>query len=78
MFNNCWIEPELNPYLPPGYLLVVGGPDSTVIRLKNCQAPEPHYILESSHSESYTRILLHTNGMSIDQCQNKVIVATTK
>ena len=76
--RNCWMEPEVNQHLPPGRLLVVGGPDSTATKLQYGQTPEPDYILESKHTETYTRMLLHTNLVSVDQYQNKVIISTTE
>ncbi|CAM4781219.1 unnamed protein product [Rotaria magnacalcarata] len=74
--RNCWMEPELIQHLPPNRLLIVGGPDPTVIRLKKYHTSEPDYLLESYHAQLYTRIFLHASGISIDECQNKVIINT--
>ncbi|CAF3490847.1 unnamed protein product [Rotaria sordida] len=75
--RQCWMEPDLIKYLPLGRLLVVGGPDTTAVKLQNGQAPQVDYLLESNHSESRTRLLLHTNIISLDQLQKTVIIDTT-
>ncbi|CAF1641861.1 unnamed protein product [Rotaria magnacalcarata] len=74
--QNCWMEPELIQHLPPNRLLIVDGPDPTAIRLKKYHTPEPDYLLESYHAQLYTRILMHASGISIDECQSKVIIYT--
>ncbi|CAF3953138.1 unnamed protein product, partial [Rotaria sp. Silwood1] len=75
--RQCWMESDLIKYLPLGRLLVVGGPDTTAVKLQNGQAPQVDYLLESNHSESRTRLLLHTNIISLDQLQKTVIIDTT-
>ncbi|CAF1472172.1 unnamed protein product [Rotaria sordida] len=75
--RQCWMEPDLIKYLPLGRLLVIGGPDTTAVKLQNGQAPQVDYLLESNHTESRTRLLLHTNIISLDQLQKTVIIDTT-
>ena len=70
--RQCWMEPELIQRLPPGVLLIVGGPDSTAIKLEHGLAPQPDYFLETTHIEAVTRILLHVNAISLDQYQRTV------
>ncbi|CAF3938297.1 unnamed protein product [Rotaria sp. Silwood1] len=74
---TCWMESELIQRLPPGRLLVVGRPDLTAVKLKKGDAPEPDYLLETNQDQSRTRILLHTNSISLDQYQKKVFINTT-
>ncbi|CAF3933472.1 unnamed protein product [Rotaria sp. Silwood2] len=74
--RQCWLESDVIQRLPVGRVFVVGGPDSTAVRLQHGHTPQPDYLLESNNSESPTRILLHCNAISIDQCQTSVIINT--
>jgi hypothetical protein len=76
--KECWMQTNLIERLPKGRLLVVGGPDSTAIKLQNGSAPIPDYILESTHIEADTRIMLHVNGISLDQQHKIVFIQTAK
>ncbi|CAF4064432.1 unnamed protein product [Rotaria sp. Silwood2] len=72
--KECWMEPRLTKLLPKGRLLVVGGPDDSTIKLQNDSVPIPDYILESTQVEVATRLILHTNIISLDQQQNSVLI----
>ncbi|CAF3305789.1 unnamed protein product [Rotaria sp. Silwood2] len=72
--RQCWTELDLNKYLPYGRVLVIGGPDSTAVKLQYGHAVESDYLLESHNPESRTRFLLHCNVISLDQCQNVDVI----
>jgi hypothetical protein len=76
--KECWMEQDLVQRLPKVRLLVVGGPDSTAIKLQNGLVPVPDYLLDSSHIEADTRIMLHTNMISLDQQQKSIIIQATE
>ncbi|CAF1624401.1 unnamed protein product, partial [Adineta ricciae] len=72
--KDCWMEPELIGRLPKNRLLLVSGSDQSAIQLQNGHVPIPDYILESTQIEADTRIILHTNAISIDEQQKTVFV----
>ena len=76
--RTCWMEYELIQRLPPGRLLVVGGPDLSAVKLNKGNAPKPDYLLESNQEQFCTRILLHANSISLDQYQKKVFISTVE
>ena len=75
--KECWMQSKSIERLPKGGVLVVGGPDYTTIKLQNGSLPAPDDVLESTYIHAVTRLLLHTNGISIDQEQNVVLIQSS-
>ena len=76
--KECWMQSKSIERLPKDQVLVVGGPDYTITKLQNGSLPAPDYVPESTHIHADTRLLLHTNGISIDQEQNGVVIQSSK
>ena len=65
---------QLNVYQKTEFWLLV----DPIIQQQNGSVPAPDYVLESTHIHAYTRPLLHTNGISIDQEQNVLLIQSSK
>jgi hypothetical protein len=76
--RQCWCDATLINTLPVGYLLVVGGPDTTAVKLENGSPPMVEDMLESNHVEADTRMMLHMNVVKIDGQQKVCIVQSTE
>jgi hypothetical protein len=76
--RQCWCEPSSIKLLPFGCLLVVGGPDTSAIKLKNGSSPVREDLLESNHVEADTRMMLHMNVIKIEGEQNTVVIQSNE
>jgi hypothetical protein len=76
--RQCWCDAASINALPVGCLLVVGGPDTTAVKVENGSPPIVEDMLESNHVEADTRIMLHMNVVKIDGQQKICIVQSTE
>ncbi|CAF4125635.1 unnamed protein product, partial [Rotaria sordida] len=75
--KECWMEPEVIKFLPEARLLIISGPDEIAVTLQYGSLPISEHILESTQIESDTRMILHTNAISIDEQHNTVIIQSS-
>lgn len=76
--RQCWCESALIQLIPPGCLLVIGGPEETAVKLENGSSPLCEDLLESNHIEADTRMMLHMHVVKIDAEQKTVIIQSSE
>ncbi|CAF3604585.1 unnamed protein product [Rotaria sp. Silwood1] len=76
--KECWIEPALIKFLPEARLLIISGPDEIAVTLQYGSLPISEHVLVSTQIESDTRMILHTNAISIDKQHKTVIIQSSK
>lgn len=76
--RDCWCEPALIDMIPPGCVLVIGGPEKTAIKLENGLLPADEDSLESNHLEADTRMMLHMNILALGGEQKTVVIQSSE
>jgi hypothetical protein len=76
--RQYWSEPSSIKLLPVGCLLVVGGPNTSAVTLKNGSSPAREDLLESNHVEADTRMMLHMKDIKIEGEQSTVIIQSNE